>query len=118
MPTFEEIMKHQIDENPELIPVTQIPQEVTVKIKNYNVKVDAKGNECLFVTLLTKENERIIQKYTASSYREFFDAVNAAGGYDYLHEHFAVWSKSTFGQMKNARLLPMPKKAEPKAPKS
>ena len=106
--SFEQEMDRKVAENPELIPVTEIPDEVEALVRDFKFKADARGNEALFVTLLTKEKKRIIQKYTSSSYSEVKDAVRKAGGMDVLKITMWAWKKDTFGQMKQPRLLPVP----------
>lgn len=114
---FDELMQKQIAENPEIISCADIPNEIEVIFKDYRTKTDGRGEDALYVNLWTRDGKRIVQKYTKSSYKQFYDAVQAAGGFAFLHDNFVTWVKSAMGQMKNARLLPAPKQAQPKQKK-
>lgn len=109
--SFDDQMKGKIQENPEVLPVTEIPEEILCRIKDYKFKVDKQGTECLFLTLLTDTNRRIIQKYMPSSYAQLNTAVDSTGGFDQLKFQWRIWKKAQLGQMKLARLVPTKKTA-------
>jgi len=109
--SFDDQMKNKIQENPDVLPVTEIPDEILCRVKDYKFKVDKQGDEALFLTLLTDNNLRIIQKYMPSGYDTLNKSVNACGGFDQLKVQWRIWRKSTVGQMKLPRLLPTKKTA-------
>lgn len=116
--SFDEQMKGKIQENPEVLPVTDIPDEIICRIRDYKFKADARGNDALFMTLLTADGMRIIQKYMPSSYAELNAEVTKAGGFDQLKAQWRIWRKTDLGQMKKPRLIPTTKTAyDEKKPK-
>jgi hypothetical protein len=110
--SFETEMEKKIAENPEIISCSDIPEKVFAKVRDYTFKTDSKGNQALFITLLTKDNKRIIQKYMPSSYVALNKAFEKCGKLSTLMVQMVVWKKEKLGQMVLPRLVPVPNSKE------
>jgi hypothetical protein len=96
----------------ESLPLTEIADKETVKLMNAKMKVDTRGNECVYLYLKTTSAKMITQKYPPSSFKILEDAIQKAGGYETLQTGFYEWKKQTIGRLKFDRLLPLPKPKE------
>lgn len=105
---FNEVMDKKVEENPDIMSVTELPDKIYARVVDWKFKVDARGNEALFIYLLTDNKRKVIQKYTSSSYAEVKKAMDKAGGMEVCKHTMLVWKKCDLGQMKKPRLLPIP----------
>jgi len=106
MASLDEILKEKAKDIPEYISVIEIPDEVEAVIEKYQFKTDKNGVECLFLTLRTKDNKRIVQKYPPSTFRELTKIFEKFGGAEQLKSRYAVWEKGIIGRMQKQRLIP------------
>jgi len=94
------------------IPATELPSEVeALMVSDLVFKTDKRGNECCFVTLMTKDRKYIVQKYTPTTYSHLHNAIKACGGIEALQKDFHTWRKARVGRIMNERLFPVPKSA-------
>jgi len=103
-----EQLKKKSEQIPQYISVSEIPPKIEVKILSFEFKTDKRGNEACFITLVTKDGKRVVQKYTKSCYEALFNAIEHAGGERYLSENFHVWVQERRGRSINPRLYPTP----------
>jgi len=106
MADFMKTLKEKASEVPEYISVSEIPEEVTATIEKYQFKSDKNGVECLFLTLRTDDNKRIVQKYPPSTWKQLADIFEELGGADLLMKRKAVWKKALLGRTQKHRLVP------------
>jgi hypothetical protein len=110
-----EKLKEKASEAKEYISVTELPDEIDVRIATEpQFKVDKRGNECLFVVLDTKDGKRVVQKYTPSQYGQLVDMIERCGGIETLSTEYFTWKKKRIGRALNDRLFPQPKKQKEK----
>ena len=105
--SFEEELEKRAAQQPEIISVTELPEEITAKIQSYIFKADKRGNEALFLRLQTPEGKIVIQKYTPSTYKHLKEAIEKCGGYEYLKQNYTRWVKMRAGRAINERLFPV-----------
>lgn len=110
--SFDEMINKGIEDNPEVMPCSEIPDKIDLILVSFKHKEDARGNKAIYLTLRTKSNKRVIQKYTASSYVTLKRAIDDAGGFEFLTHTLWTWTKGEVGQMKMPRLLPVPEHPE------
>ena len=106
MTDFIKILKEKAEEIPEYISVSEIPDEVIAAIEKYQFKADKNGVESLFLTLRTKDNKRIVQKYPPSTWRELEKAFEKLGGTENLTNKYIKWEKGLIGRIQKPRLIP------------
>jgi oligoribonuclease (3'-5' exoribonuclease) len=95
--------------------VTDIPAEVSaILVGDFVFKADKRGNEALFITLKTKDNRYIVQKYTPSTYKYLYERIIDCGGIDKLKNEYHTWIKQRAGRSINERLYPQPKQKREK----
>ena len=99
----------------ESMPLSEIPSEEKLKLLNAKMKVDGRGNECVFIYLKTPNNLMITQKYPPSAFKILEEAIQKAGGYEALSVGFHDWKKQQIARLKFDRLLPLSKPKEKKA---
>jgi hypothetical protein len=105
-----EKLKEKAEQTKEYISVTDIPNEVNaILVSDLNFKADKRGNEALFLTLKTKDNKYIVQKYTPSTYKYLYERIIDCGGIDKLKNEYHTWKKERIGRAINERLYPQPK---------
>ena len=101
-------LKKKVETLPKYLSVTELPPKVEVKLTSFEFKTDKKGNEGAFITLRTKDGSLIVQKYGKSCYEPLLNAIEAAGGEQYLTQNYHVWSQERLGKSINPRLYPVP----------
>ena len=106
MSSLDEILKEKAKEIPEYVSVVEIPETVEAVIEKYQFKTDKNGTECLFLTLRTRDNKRIVQKYPPSTFRELEKILEKFGGAKQLESRYAIWEKGIIGRMQKQRLIP------------
>jgi frataxin-like iron-binding protein CyaY len=95
--------------------VTDIPAEVSaILVGDFVFKADKRGNEALFITLKTKDNKYIVQKYTPSTYSYLYNKILECGGIEKLKNEYHTWTKQRAGRSINERLYPQPKQKREK----
>jgi hypothetical protein len=105
-----EKLKEKAEQAREYISVTDIPNEVSaILVGDFVFKADKRGNEALFITLKTKDNKYIAQKYTPTTYKYLHDRIIYCGGLEKLQNEFHTWKKERIGRAINERLYPQPK---------
>lgn len=114
MSDFMDKLHEKATDQLESMPLTDIPDEIKVKLMNAKMKTDTRGNECVYLYLKTPSNMMITQKYPPSAFKTLEDAIHRAGGYDALKDKFRTWKKHTILRLKFDRLLPEPKTKEEK----
>jgi hypothetical protein len=107
-PSLTELLKKKVEQLPKYLSVTELPPRIEVKLLAFAFKTDKKGNEGAFITLETKEGAYIVQKYGKSCYEPLLDAMEAAGGEQYLRNNYHVWIMDKRGKSLNPRLYPIP----------
>ena len=106
MSSLDELLKQKAKDIPEYISVVEIPEEVEAVIEKYQFKTDKNGIECLFLTLRTRDDKRIVQKYPPSTFRELTEIFEKFGGAEQLKSRYAGWEKGIIGRMQKQRLIP------------
>jgi hypothetical protein len=105
-----EKLKEKAEQTKEYISVTDIPNEVNaILVSDLNFKADKRGNEALFLTLRTKDNKYIVQKYTPSTYSYLYNKILECGSIEKLKNEYHTWIKQRAGRSINERLYPQPK---------
>jgi len=105
-----EKLKEKAAQAREYLSVADIPVEVNaVLASDLDFRADKRGNEALFVTLKTKDNKYIVQKYTPTTYKYLHEKIIDCGGLEKLQKEFYVWKKERIGRAINERLFPQPK---------
>jgi hypothetical protein len=105
-----EKLKEKAEQAREYISVTDIPEEVNaILVGELNFKADKRGNEALFLTLKTKDNKYIAQKYTPTTYKYLHDKIIDCGGLTKIQNELYIWKKERIGRAINERLYPQPK---------
>lgn len=111
--SFEEILKQKATQTNFLgLDIVNRLNSIKGKVNGKpEFKNDAKENECLYVTIETKDG-MVTQKYTKTLYKILTDAVEKAGGWKFLQENMVEWVKMDSGNSKSfPRFYPTPKKA-------
>ena len=106
MSSLDEILKQKAKEIPEYLSVVEIPDTVEAVIEKYQFKADKNGVESLFLTLRTRDNKRIVQKYPPSTWRELEKAFEKLGGTENLTDKYIKWEKGLIGRIQKPRLIP------------
>jgi frataxin-like iron-binding protein CyaY len=110
-----EKLKEKAQQTKEYISVTDIPNEVNaILASDLTFKADKRGNEALFITLRTKDNKYIVQKYTPSTYSYLYQRILDCGGLEKLKNEYHTWIKQRAGRSINERLYPQPKQKREK----
>jgi hypothetical protein len=105
-----EKLREKAEQAREYISVTDIPNEINaILASDLNFKIDKRGHEALFITLKTKDNKYIVQKYTPTTYKYLYDRIIDCGGLEKLKKEFHIWRKERIGRAINERLYPQPK---------
>ena len=115
MSDFMSKLHEKAQDQPEMMALADVPDEIMVKITDAKMKTDTRGNECVYLYLRTDKAEMIVQKYPPSAFKPLEDAIHKSGGYEILKTGFYKWKKQTIGRLKFDRLLPLPKPKEKKA---
>lgn len=108
MTNLTEVLKKKVEQLPKYLSVTELPNRVEVKLVAFAFKTDKKGNEGAFVTLQVKSGAYIVQKYGKSCYEPLLNAIEAAGGEQYLRDNYHPWMLEKLGKSVNPRLYPLP----------
>lgn len=114
MSDFMQKLHEKAANQPEMMPLADVPEEINVRITNQQMKTDTRGNECVYLYLTTKDNKAIVQKYPPSAFASLEDAINKAGGFEVLQHTISSWKKQQIARLKFDRLLPLPKPKEKK----
>jgi hypothetical protein len=103
-------LKEKAAQAREYLSVADIPALVNaILIGDLDFRADKRGNEALFVTLKTKDNKYIVQKYTPTTYQYLHQRIIDCGGLENLQKEFYTWKKERIGRAINERLFPQPK---------
>jgi hypothetical protein len=109
-------LKERMNQAKEYISIQDLPDKVNlVLVGDLDFKADKRGNESCFVTLMTKERKYLVQKYTPSTYKELFNAIEECGGIEALRQKYLVWEKRRSGRAINDRLFPRPEQRSQKS---
>jgi hypothetical protein len=65
-----------VDNNPDRINLDKAPNEIEATVGKTEFKNDKTGKNCLYVTLVMKTGQTVIQKYTPYHYKELLTAMN------------------------------------------
>lgn len=84
----------------------EIGSTIAMKLMKSEDKLDKKGNNCLYLTLVTEAGQNVVQKFTPTAYGELADTIEESGGEDSLKEHFHVYEKRKIGRAFFDRLYP------------
>ncbi len=110
MSELEKTLEQKVKETPEFLSVAELPEELVAKVQSSVFKTDKRGNEALFIRLLTKDNKVVIQKYTPTQYKYLLEQIRKCGGIENLKTNYYTWRKEKVGRAINERLFPTPKK--------
>jgi len=111
--SFEDKLKSKIEEAEKTayLSLDTLPSSIVVKIVGTpEFKADGRGNEGLYVTLIQKDESKIIQKFTKTCYQELESALEECGGLATLQTKFHTWTQRTVGRAFNPRFYPKPNK--------
>lgn len=89
--------------------IQDLPSKPKLKMLEIELKDDARGNEGLFITYETQDDNKVVQKYGVTSYSDLADMIEKAGGEQYLKDNFVEYQKMTIGRQERARVYPLPK---------
>jgi len=110
--SFEEKLKAKIQqaEETEFLPLDTLPTTITAKVVGEpQFKNDGRGNEGLYMILVQKDETKIIQKYTKTTYQELESTIEECGGLAKLQKEFHIWTQKKVGRAFNDRYYPLPK---------
>jgi len=93
----------------------EIGNTIAMKLVKSEDKIDKKGNECVYLTLVTQVGQNVVQKFTPTAYDELADSMEKSGGEDSLKEHFHVYEKRKIGRAFFDRLYPTSEIAQPES---
>jgi hypothetical protein len=68
-----------VDNNPDRMDLDKAPLEMEATVSKTEFKADKQGKNCLYVTLITKGGQSVIQKYTPYHYKELIGAMKESG---------------------------------------
>lgn len=94
-----------------------IGSTLAMKLVKSENKIDKKGNNCVYLTLVTEVGQSVVQKFTPTAYDELADSMEKSGGEESLKEHFHVYEKRKIGRAFFDRLYPTSEIAQPVTPK-
>jgi hypothetical protein len=104
-------LREKAEQTPDYISVGEIPNEIEAKIlQQPEFKVDKRGNECLFIRLITKDKKAVVQKYTPTTYKQLMNRIEECGGIEALVKQYHIWKKERSGRAINERLFPVANK--------
>jgi crotonobetainyl-CoA:carnitine CoA-transferase CaiB-like acyl-CoA transferase len=109
MASLTEALKKKVQQIPKYISIKELPNKVELKLVAFAFRNDNRGKESLFLTLQTREGAYVVQKYGRSTFEALLDAIEAAGGEDYLRNNFHPWVMEKRGKAIYPRLYPVPK---------
>lgn len=104
--SIESRLAQKIESAPEYISITDTPDTLLLRLRESKFKTDSRGNEALFLYLNDKDGKTLVQKYTQTTYNDILEAINNAGGSEYLTKNFVSWTKQMVGRMQNPRFVP------------
>lgn len=114
--TLEEELAQRVKETGDFMSISDIPDEIELLLVNHVFKTDSRGNDALFVYFRTAQDQRVVQKYTQTSYEDILKAFKKAGGVDHLKVVLTKYTKGILGSMQKPRLIPVPLPRKPRAP--
>lgn len=105
---FEKELEARVTPVTQMITLDQLPERVEAVIADVpQFKLDRRGAEALFITLITKDEKVIVQKYTPSAWFEVYSAFKRCGGVKKLMQNYTTWIKKHIGRQRFERLLPI-----------
>lgn len=119
--TFEEKLHQKASEVAvgEYASLTDLANTIDAKILGEPVfKVDKRGNEALFMTLLMKNDKKVVQKYTKTAYKTLEEDLESCGGLTVLQNEWFTWTRQRVGRAQHERFYPQPNTPELKPKKT
>ncbi len=114
--TFEEQLKSKIEQakETEYVSLDTLDSSIQAKVFGEPVfKQDARGNEGLYIVLVMKDNQKVVQKYTKTLYQALETALEECGGLASLQKNSHTWMRRKVGRAFNPRYYPIPQPRKP-----